>query len=161
MVKPQTILAYLGGKNTVLNNIIPYFPLHDTYVEPFCGSASVFFAKPPSAKMNVLNDQNGALVNFYEVLKTPDLYAEFLAEIDKTLYSRYHFDKAQAVLAAAPETVDKALRAWAVFVVFNTSYAGKGEDFNFAVRARKSPQFFYGQNSAASIRCESLKRGFN
>ncbi|KAK3608778.1 hypothetical protein CHS0354_006819 [Potamilus streckersoni] len=41
---------------------------HETYAEPFCGAAHVFFRKPKS-KNEVLNDINQELINFYRVLK--------------------------------------------------------------------------------------------
>jgi len=44
-----------GGKSLQVKKLIPLFPPHKVYVEPFCGGASVFFAKE-LAELNVLND---------------------------------------------------------------------------------------------------------
>jgi DNA adenine methylase len=43
-------------------------PEHRIYCEPFCGGAAVFFAKEPS-EVEIINDTNGELINFYEVCR--------------------------------------------------------------------------------------------
>ncbi len=68
MIKP--ILKYPGAKWSLAQWIISYFPARYThYVEPYCGSAAVFFSKEPS-KHEVLNDLNGSLVNLFTVMRT-------------------------------------------------------------------------------------------
>ena len=47
----------VGGKRFLAKKIVQYFSEHQTYVEPFCGGASVFFAKK-SSEQEVLNDRN-------------------------------------------------------------------------------------------------------
>src|SRR5216684_3309153 len=59
-------LPYIGGKNRLAAKIISLLPEHITYVEPFAGGAQVFFHKQPS-KVEVLNDLNGEIVNFFRV----------------------------------------------------------------------------------------------
>ena len=59
-------LPYIGGKRAIANKIIAVFPKHTTYVEPFAGGAQVFFHKEPS-KVEVLNDLDGEMVNFFRV----------------------------------------------------------------------------------------------
>ncbi len=61
-------LAYVGGKNRLAAKIIPLFPKHTTYVEPFCGGAQVFFHKQPS-EVEVLNDLDGEVINLLRVLQ--------------------------------------------------------------------------------------------
>lgn len=53
-----------GGKNRLKKRIIALIPPHKTYVEPFAGAASVFWAKQPSAR-EVLNDIDADLMHFY------------------------------------------------------------------------------------------------
>jgi DNA adenine methylase len=48
--------------------IFSLIPKHRIYCEPFSGGAAVFFAKSPS-KAEIINDTNGELINFYEVLQ--------------------------------------------------------------------------------------------
>jgi len=57
-----------GGKSKLKKRIIAEIPPHKTYVEPFVGGGSVFFAKPLAEK-NVINDLDKNLINFYKDLK--------------------------------------------------------------------------------------------
>jgi DNA adenine methylase len=63
----KTPLAYYGGKQQLAGTILALIPKHRIYVKPFIGGAAVFFAKAPS-RVEVTNDTNGELINFYEVL---------------------------------------------------------------------------------------------
>lgn len=64
----QPILKYPGGKWRVAHEIIRYFPPHRHYVEPYCGSAAVFFVKAPT-EHEVLNDISSDLVNLFRVIR--------------------------------------------------------------------------------------------
>jgi DNA adenine methylase len=64
----KTLLSYYGGKQQLAPAILGLIPEHRIYCEPFLGGAAVFFAKEPS-KVEIINDCNGEIVNFYEVLK--------------------------------------------------------------------------------------------
>ena len=62
------IIPWIGGKRRLAKRIIPLFPEHTCYVEPFCGAAAIYFMKDQT-KVEVLNDINGELVNLYRVVK--------------------------------------------------------------------------------------------
>lgn len=82
-------LCYIGGKRAIAKQIIETFPEHTTYVEPFAGGAQVFFRKEPS-KVEVLNDLDQDIVNFYRVCQ---LHAEELIRYMRyTVSSRAWFD---------------------------------------------------------------------
>lgn len=71
--------------------ITAQFPPHECYVEPFAGSAAVFFRKHPS-NIEVLNDLDGDLVNFFDVLRTqPD---DLIGAIELTPYARTEYERA-------------------------------------------------------------------
>ena len=57
-------LSYIGGKRRIAAKLVSLIPAHTTYVEPFAGGAQVFFHKPRS-KVEVLNDLDGEIVNFF------------------------------------------------------------------------------------------------
>ncbi|BAN95454.1 putative methyltransferase [Plautia stali symbiont] len=86
------ILPWAGGKRRLAKQILPRFPAHTCYVEPFCGAAALFFMKSPS-KVEVINDINGELVNLYRVLKHH--LEEFMRQFKWALVSRamYHWLK--------------------------------------------------------------------
>lgn len=84
-------VRYLGSKWQLADWIIAQMPPHLTYVEPYCGSAAVFFRKPQSG-IEVLNDLNGDILNFFDVLRTRT--DEFVHQIEWTPFSRAEYDRA-------------------------------------------------------------------
>lgn len=62
------IVRWPGGKTRMTKRLIGMFPKHETYVEPFAGGASVFFAKP-LAKKNVVADADKWIIDLYEDVK--------------------------------------------------------------------------------------------
>jgi len=63
----MTLLRRLGNKQAVAKKILPYFPPHDIYIEPFFGAGGMFFNKP-RAKHNFLNDNDDEVFNLYMVV---------------------------------------------------------------------------------------------
>lgn len=39
------IIPWIGGKRRLAKQILPLFPKHSCYVEPFAGGAALFFLK--------------------------------------------------------------------------------------------------------------------
>lgn len=69
--------------------LVSLIPPHIGYVEPFCGAAHVFFAKPVS-KIEVLNDLDGELMNFFRCAQTvPEALSRAAASMpySRRLYS--------------------------------------------------------------------------
>ena len=64
----KPLLTYYGGKQQLAGRIVGMMPGHRVYVEPFFGGGAVFFRKDPSP-VEVINDTNSELVNFYETVK--------------------------------------------------------------------------------------------
>jgi len=62
------IFCRVGGKTSIVEDILKVIPKHTTYVEAFAGGASVFWNKP-KAKQNVLNDLDAELIDGYKALK--------------------------------------------------------------------------------------------
>lgn len=61
-------LRRYGGKVYLAKWIISHFPKHETYIEPFCGSAAVYFAKEP-AQAEILNDIEGNIISAFEQMR--------------------------------------------------------------------------------------------
>ena len=93
-MKMKTPISYYGGKQGMIKDILPLIPEHNTYTEPFAGGAAVLFAKSP-AKINVINDLNGELINFYRTIVTN--YDDLKKEIMQTLHSREHIQVAKFI----------------------------------------------------------------
>ena len=66
MITP--IIPYLGNKFDMLSWIYPNIPEHNRWVDVFCGSATVTLNKPQS-KLEVINDRNKLVANFFEVIR--------------------------------------------------------------------------------------------
>jgi len=61
------ILRRLGNKKKVAKLIIPHFPPHKIYIEPFFGAGGMFFQKP-KAKYNIVNDLDSDVFNLFQVV---------------------------------------------------------------------------------------------
>lgn len=101
--------AYYGGKGRLAPSwIVPNLPEHRVYVEPFAGSAAVLFAKAP-VHHEILNDLDGAIVNFYRVLRErPD---DLERAVRLTPYSREEYALADFDAPDLDE-VERARRWW-------------------------------------------------
>ncbi len=116
----KTPITYYGGKQTLLKYLLPLIPAHRLYCEPFFGGGAVFFAKPKS-EVEVINDINGEIVNFFKVLKSN--FPELQKEIRATLHSRELYKKAMVVYEH-PDLFSDVKRAWALWVLTNQGFAG-------------------------------------
>jgi len=115
----RTPISYYGGKQRMINHILPLIPPHRIYVEPFFGGGSIFFAKGPSF-LEVINDTNDNVVNFFRIMKTR--LPELNAEIDATLYSESDYKRARKIYRS-PRGYSRMNRAWAFWIVSNNSFA--------------------------------------
>ena len=94
-------IAWMGGKRSILQEILIRFPLYfERYIEVFGGSGVVLFGKPPNA-FEVWNDYNGDLHNFYHCVKYQHL--QLLHELKfLPLCSRAEFRLLRAFLDGEP-----------------------------------------------------------
>jgi len=116
----KALLPYYGGKSKLVPTLLQLIPpSHITYAEPFSGGAALFFAKDPSA-IEVINDTNKELINFYCVVQQDFVRLEKM--IRSTLHSRsLHADA--SVIYNNPHLFDEVKRAWAVWVLAIQSFA--------------------------------------
>lgn len=115
----KTPISYYGGKQNLVSTIIPLFPKHQTYIEPFVGGGAIFWAKRPS-EVEVINDYNRELINFYEVCKNEFIELEKMVRI--SLHSRsLHSDA--TVMYNNPHLFTRIQRAWAVWVLSSQSFS--------------------------------------
>lgn len=115
----KTPLTYYGGKQKLAPVIIPMIPEHLLYNEPFAGGAAILFAKEPS-EIEVLNDTNKELINFYQVIQQDYVSLEKMIRI--TLHSRKLHQDA-SVIYNNPHLFTPLERAWAVWVSASQSFS--------------------------------------
>ncbi len=134
-------LKYFGGKNSMLNNLLSLIPPHKSYVEVFAGGARLLFTKTPS-QIEVLNDIEGNLVNFFKVLRDEEKYKKLQELLKKTPYSRDEFYFCRDYLDE--ENIDDVERARRFFVVIRQSFCACGRDFGYTKSfKRKLSKTFY------------------
>lgn len=146
-IELKTSISYYGGKQQLLNKILPLIPEHQIYSEAFFGGGSVFFAKKP-AKIEFINDINKQVVNFYKVAKRN--FPKLKSEIDVTLYSEEQYLEARQIYLSSDATEQNSvLRAWALFVLSHQTFLhildntwGYGRDRNVAATFNNKKQMF-------------------
>lgn len=66
---PTPFLKWAGGKRALVPQILPRFPQQfNTYIEPFLGAGSLFFALPAETP-KIVNDFNPELISTYEAIR--------------------------------------------------------------------------------------------
>lgn len=132
-MQAKPIIPWMGGKRRLAKHLIPLFPQHTCYVEPFAGGAAVFFLKPTRAKAEVLNDINGELVNLYKVVQHH--FDEFVRQFDFALTSRAQFAAFQAIPLDTMTDIQRAAR---FFFLQHTAFGAKpsGQNYGTATTAR-------------------------
>ena len=93
-------IPWMGSKRRLAAAIVDRMPPHQCYVEVFAGSGAVLFARETPAPVEVLNDIDGELVNFFRVLKHHLL--EFCTQFRFAVVSRRIFEWTQDT---PPETL--------------------------------------------------------
>jgi DNA adenine methylase len=131
----KTPISYYGGKQKLAPVIVPVITAqpHTLYCECFIGGGAVFFAKPES-EVEVLNDTNRELINFYSVAK--NRFVELEKMISVSLHSRWlHRDA--TVVYESPHLFDEVKRAWAVWVLSTQSFSSKLDgNWGFDIKKR-------------------------
>jgi DNA adenine methylase len=117
----KTPITYYGGKQMMCGKIVPLIPKHRLYCEPFAGGAAIYFAKEPS-ELEVLNNTNRELINFYKVVQNN--FVELEKEIKITLNSRDLYRKASTVYNN-PDMFSEVKRAWALWVMSSQSFGAQ------------------------------------
>ena len=124
----MSIIPWIGGKGRLATHILPLFPQHTCYCEPFAGGAAIFFLKEPS-KVEVINDVNLDLVTLYRVVQHH--LEEFLRQFRWALTSRKMYEWLQDT---PPETLTDIQRAARFYYLQRLSFGGKvrGQSFGTA-----------------------------
>jgi DNA adenine methylase len=140
----KTPVTYYGGKQQLAARIVRLIPPHKVYAEPFIGGAAVFFAKPAS-EVEIINDINSEIVNFYEILQRD--FPALQSMINISLHSRKVYKHARVVYEN-PDMFDPIKRAWAFWILANMGF-GAMLDSGFACdTGGKVTQTFNGKKDA-------------
>jgi DNA adenine methylase len=129
--------AYPQGSHYLVKKLLDLIPPHGVYVEVFGGAANLLFAKEPS-KVEVYNDINSELVNFFRVLRDDQKWRLLQEKLMLTPYARDEFN-----LARQPaEGLDEIERARRFFVRIQMSFSGWGVAFRYSHTQNVARQYF-------------------
>ena len=105
---------YAGGKARLAKRLCPHLPKHlPIYVEPFFGAGGIFFHRS-KAPTEYINDLNGDIVNFYDMLR--EHHEELERKCKYTPYARELYlrvrDEEWPPLDTLENRIDRAWRFW-------------------------------------------------
>lgn len=144
----KTPVTYYGGKQQMSKHIVPLLPKHNLYCEPFCGGAAIFFAKEKS-NVEVLNDTNRELINFYRVVQND--FGILEREIQISLHSRDLHRKA-SVIYNNPDMFPDIKRAWALWVLSSQGFAGQlDSSWGYDVTKNSTPKKIANKREAFNL----------
>lgn len=119
MASGRAPFPWFGGKQHLAPLLLEVLPPHEVYVEVFGGAASLLFSKRPS-RLEVYNDIDSGLVNFFRVLRDPKRAAELYRLLEHTPYSREEWQACSRDWPRARRSVDKA---WGWFVALTGTFS--------------------------------------
>ena len=115
-------IVWLGGKGLFAKNLLGLTEVsHQVYVEVFGGGASLLFAKQPSP-VEVYNDLDSGLVNFFRVIRNQETFKEFQRQVELIPYSREEYCYAVNKWEQEADLVQKAV-LW--FIIARMSFGGR------------------------------------
>ncbi|MBI4800330.1 MAG: DNA adenine methylase [Desulfarculus sp.] len=129
-------VAWLGGKARLVSKLLMLFPPHHVYVEAFGGGAWVLLAKEPSP-VEVYNDLDSRLVNFFRVLRDPEQAPRLFWLCAHTPYSREEWRSCRDTWAECDDLVE---RAWRWFVMARQGFGGATHSWGSVVSASNAGQ---------------------
>jgi DNA adenine methylase len=132
---------YVGGKTSHLQWLLPLLPQTHTYVEPYSGCLSVLLNKEP-CKHEVINDADAALVNLYQVLRSPRTCRDLAAALALTPFARTEYLRSIDV----PKGAGKVERARALLNTLSKARQSArcrpcGANFSHALTSRNKNLF--------------------
>ena len=116
-------IRWFGGKGRMVAKILPLMPPCRRYCEPFCGAASMFFARDP-VEVETLNDLDGGLIGFFRALADPEQFERFYRRVALLPYSAELRNEATLRWRNEGDPAERA--AW-WFVVARQSFSGRFE----------------------------------
>lgn len=135
-------LKWHGGKHYLADWLIGHMPPHLHYVEPFFGGGAVLLRKSPDNVSEVVNDLDGPLTNFLQVLR--DDFPAFQRLAECTPFSESHWR--ESVSRLERREGDAVRQALDFFVTCRQSRAGNRRTFTPLTRNRSRR----GMNGEAS-----------
>lgn len=118
---------YYGGKYNSLGFLLPKLPITLRYIEPFGGSMVVLLNRPIST-VEVYNDLDGDVVNFFKVLRNDT--EKLIDMLQLTPYSNQEFQECKDL---STNSIERARR---YFVLAKQSFMSQRKNWATTLRVR-------------------------
>lgn len=153
-IKPP--FSYYGGKQQMAKKIIEYYPVHNLYGETHLGGGANFWGKEPS-NVEVINDIDGRVINFYKMCKTQ--FPKLKSLIEQTPHSRKAHQEAAFVLENQ-DLYSNVKIAWAFWVQTNMSFGSAiGAGFGYGRKKNSMEKKLHNRRlNFTEQYCERLER---
>lgn len=125
---------WFGGKagHKIKDAILSALPPHKRYLEPFGGGASILISKQ-SAEVEVYNDVNRGVVNFFRVISDVDYFGKFMARAALLPVSRELYEEYSRTWTGIHDPLEQAVR-W--YYIARQSFGGMfGSSWGTAVNS--------------------------
>lgn len=124
-----TLFEYYGGKNRISDKLNDLMPESKIYIEPFVGSGATLLNRARSG-MEIINDFDSAISNFYKVLADGETGKELLEKIYRLPYDEKLFDMAHEHQGNNFYKVSDFDKALLTFVLVTQSYNSARRQFS-------------------------------
>ncbi len=132
MVSVKSPINRIGGKHFLTGWLSRYIPGHTLYCEVFAGAGHLLFAKTPSPA-EVINDIDGYLISFFQVVKDSEKRERLIQELGYTPYSRMIWQAMRDNWKQGALPQDEITRVAQWYYLNRTCFAGDSETGGFAV----------------------------
>jgi DNA adenine methylase len=129
--------SWYGGKSALVPVLLSFLPAHQVYVEVFGGSAALLFAKAPSS-LEVLNDLDSGVVNFFRVLRDPVQADALQRLLSLTPYAREEYYDCLHTWEETDDPVEQA-RRWYCAVIQTRNNALRATGWRFTKVPASNP----------------------
>jgi len=122
----------------MLKHILPLLSqcIHKCYVEVFGGAGHVLFNKEPS-KIEIYNDIDEDLVNFFRVIRDDEKFKVFREKIELIPYSRVEFEFYKSF--EPKDDVDRAIK---FFVLVRQSFSSNMGTWSYGIKKNQAKAYF-------------------
>jgi len=117
-------IKWVGGKRNLRKELVSIMPEHTQYVEVFAGAIWVLLEKEP-AKLEIINDINGDLINFYRVIQNKDKCKQLTERLYFLPKSREIFEQFDKQLEIKREELGEINRAVMFYYLLKLVFGGR------------------------------------
>jgi len=125
-------VSRFGGKFHLRDFLVQHIPEHTCYIEVFAGAGHLLFTKSPS-QVEILNDIDGHLIGFFELLKDDTKRSKLIQTLDNMLYSRRLWQKIRSRWKQGNLPQDEIERVSWWYYLNRTTFSGDQKRGGFAI----------------------------